>query len=222
MPTPAGGGSGDALATAADLQAALGNPADFDASRAQLLIELATASIQQMAGGQRILQVVDDSITIMGTTDSWLALPQIPVTAVASVIRDGVTLTLGTDYKVFGDRLWSRDRWQSNIGWYGDEAWRPSYGDSWLGPEPGTIQVVYTHGYPAGSQDLQLARSAVISLASGVYDNPSGAISESIDDYSVSYARATSAITAAAAEAKHLEAAIRKKYGRRGTLVRVG
>lgn len=216
----------DRLATPADLQAALGNPADFDSERAALLVELATAAVQQMAGGQRILQVTE-TITILGTADSWLDLPQLPVTAVSSVIRDGITLTLTTDYKVFGNRLWSRSGWQNNIGlnlgWYPDYNWRPSYGfDAYLGPEPGTVQVTYTHGYAAGAQELQLARSAVITLASGVYDNPSGATSESIDDYTVQYARASSAIEAAAAEAKYLQAAIRKAYGRRGSLVRVG
>jgi len=219
MPVPAGG-SNDQLATPEDLASALQQ--DVDTATATLLIELGTAEVQQMAGGQRIIEVADDSISILGTSDSWLDLPQIPVTAVTSVIRDGITLTLNTDYKVFGNRLWSRSGWQSNIGWYGDYDWRPSFGDSWLGPEPGTIQVVYTHGYPAGSQELQLARGAVISLASTVYSNPSGAASESIDDYSVSFAQTAAAMSAAAASASHLAAAIRRQYGRRGGLVRIG
>jgi hypothetical protein len=209
----------DQLCTPEDLAAALQQ--DLDRATAELLIECGTAQVQQWAG-QRIVQVVGDVMPLLGTTDSWLDLPQIPVTAVASVVRDGVTLTLDVDYKRFGNRLWSRSGWQSAIGWYGGE-WRPSYGnDWWAGPEPGNVVVTCTHGYAPGDQLLQLARGAVIALASAAYANPSGASSESIDDYTVQYAQTQAAMQAASSGMGNLAAAIRKQYGRRGGLVRIG
>lgn len=217
----------DQLATIEDLRIAL-QLATIDTAVAGMLIECATAVVQE-AAGQRIVQVVADVATLLGTTDSWLDLPQIPVTAVASVVRDGITLTLGTDYKVFGNRLWSRAGWQNNIGlnlgWYGEGyTWRPSYGtDAYLGQEPGTVVVTYTHGYAAGSQDLQLARSAVVALAAKVYTSPApGVSSESIDDYQISYAVSSAATTSAMDASPYLKASLRKKYGRRGGLVRIG
>jgi hypothetical protein len=215
----------DQLATPADLASALQR--DVDTATATLLIECATAVVQAAAGNQRILQVVGDVALIMGDSDSWLNLPQVPVTAVSSVMLDGVTLTVGTDYKVFGNRLWRKLGWQTNIGWPMDWQWgtwvqwppAPPSSTTWFtGPEPSGVLVTNTHGYATGSQDLQLARSAVLSLASQAYGNPSGVRSESIDDYSVQYGAAQAAMDAS----PFLKAALRKRYGRRGGLVRIG
>jgi hypothetical protein len=210
----------DQLATPSDLASLLQQ--DIDTSTATLLIETSTATVQRWAG-QRIVQVVDDVVTLLGTADSWLDLPQIPVTAVSSVVRSGVTLTAGTDYQLIGNRLWCRWGWQSNLGWYYPAEWRPSYGpDPYLGPAPGVVVVTYTHGYAASAQELQLARSAVLTLAGTIYTNPGGVSSESIDDYTVQFASTHAATQAASGASSHLQAAIRKQYGRRGGLVRIG
>jgi hypothetical protein len=209
----------DQLATASDLAALLQQ--DVDTSTATLLIEMATAVVQQACGGQRIIQVAGDIITLGGYSDSWLDLPQIPVTAVASVVLDGVTLTVNTDYKLVGNRLWRRYGWQGNLGWPWD--WPGTWQSSSIPPgypvqEPSTVVVTYTHGYATGSQDLQLARSAVLTLAKGGYSTPGGASSESIDDYSVTY----DAMAGRMEAATFLKAALSKKYGRRAGLVRIG
>lgn len=188
-----------------------------------LLLETATAVVQQAAGGQRIVQVIGDTCSILSTTDSWLSLPQIPVTAVTSVVLDGVTLTANTDYKVFGNKLWRRFGWQNNMGWsWGwDWNWRPSYADNgtpYTGQEPSLSVITYTHGYAAGSQNLQLGRGAALSLAKATYVNPSGVSSESIDDYHVSY----QAMSVQMEASPFLKAALRKAYGRRAGLVRIG
>lgn len=215
----------DQFATRADLASLL--QSDVDNSTADLLLECATAVVQEAAGNQRILQVVGDVVTTLGDSDYWLNLPQIPVTSVASVVLDGTTLTVGTDYKVFGNRLWRKLGWQSNIGWPMDWQWgtwvqwppSPPASTSWFtGPEPSGVVVTCTHGYAPGSQDLQLARSAVMSLCAGVYANPDGATSVRIDDYAANYDAMTSRMDAS----KYLKAALRKKYGRRGGLVRIG
>jgi hypothetical protein len=204
---------------------------DVDTSTATLLIEMATAIVQQTCGGQQIIQVVDDTITLGGTTDSWLDLPQLPVTAVSAVVRDdGEPVTVGTgnnaNYKLVGNRIWSRCGWQANLGWPANLGYPPGYltnagrvirvGDSWQSPT--LVTVTYTHGFAPGSQHLQLARAAVLALAKAGYSNPSGANSESIDDYSVSFDAMASRMEAS----PHLKAALAKKYGRRAGLARIG
>lgn len=194
----------DQLATPEQLASALQQ--DLDASTANLWLNAATAVVQDAAGGQRIVQVVADTATLLGTTDSWLDLPQIPVTAVTSVTLDGTVLAAvaaggtTTGYRRHGNRLWRGDGWQTYCG------------------EPSTVVVVNTHGYATGSQELELGRSAVLGLAKVAYSNPSGAKSEAIDDYRVAY----EAVAAALEASPNLKAALRRQYGRRAGLVRIG
>lgn len=213
----------DQLATPSDLASLLQQ--DVDTSTATLLIEAATAIVQQACGGQRLVQVLGDTLTVSAVADSWLPLPQLPVTAVSSVSLDGTTLTANTDYKLFGNRLWRKQGWQANYGWPWElqgigSPWY-SYAPpslTWPFQEPSSVVVTYDHGYAAGSQDLQLARTAVLSLAATAYSNPSGATSESIDDYHVGYDAAIARMQLS----PHMHALLAKKYGRRAGLVRIG
>lgn len=192
----------DQLCEPEDLAALL--ESDLDAYKAIMLVEAGTAVVQATTGRppQRILEVADDEITLMGTTAAWLHLPQRPVSAVASVNIDDADddLVEGTDFKRFGSRLWRSCGWAT----------------CWT--EPSTIAVVYTHGHPTGDQGLQLARSAVISLIRGVYDNPGGAQRVAIDDYSAAYA----AMSAQMDASPFLQEALRRQYGAGAGLVAVG
>jgi hypothetical protein len=197
----------DMLAAPTDLANALQiDLADLNADAAILLLEAATAVVQEAAGGQRLIQVAGDSITILGTTDSWLDLPQRPVTAVTSVSLDGVALTAGaagglpTTYRRRGARLWRTGGWQTYVG------------------EPSDVAVVYTHGFLDGAQGLELARGSVLAVARGVYGNPTGATSVAIDDYRAAY----DAAAAEMAASPNLEKALARQYGRRAGLVRIG
>lgn len=168
---------------------------DLDAYKAIMLVEAGTAVVQATAGRppQRIVEVVDDEITLMGTTAAWLQIPQRPVSAVTSVNLDGADddLVEGTDFKRFGSRLWRGCGWAT----------------CWT--EPSTVVVVCTHGYPEDDQGLQLARGAVLALIKGVYDNPTGSTRVAIDDYSAAYA----ALSAQMDASEFLAAAIRRQYG---------
>lgn len=187
----------DQLATPEDLAALL--QMDLDLATATVVIEAATAVVQEAAGRppQRLVLVENDEATLLGTTDSWLDLPQRPVTDVTSVTLDGGLIT---DHTRFGSRLWR------SCGWAASAC------------APSTVQVVYSHGYPPGHQVLQLARSAVLSLARVTYANPTGQTSERLDDYAVAYA----AVAAAMEASPHLRAGIRRQYGRGAGLVRIG
>lgn len=158
----------DQLATPADLASLLQQ--DLDASTANMLLELATAKVQRAAGGQRIVDTTDTAIIDVEPwhTDRYLALPQLPVRSVSAVLIDGVA---STDWLLRNQKLWRACGWG-------------------LSCQPTQVTVTYAHGYPTGSQWLQLARDATLSLAKLGYGNPSGATSEAIDDYRVTYAEA--------------------------------
>jgi hypothetical protein len=192
------------LATVEDLASILLRD-DVDRSKATLLIEISTALVQTAAGNQRIVEVVDDTFDIMGTPDRFLALPQIPVTDVTAVTIDGVA---PTHWKRFGDRLWRHQGWMTCASNPTTRYW----------DEPPNVVGTYSHGRPAGSQDLQLGRGAALGLIKGVYGNPTGATSLKIDDYAVMYEKLSAQMDAS----PFLAAALRSKYGRRAGLVRIG
>lgn len=175
---------------------------DLDAYKTIMLVEAATAVVQEAAGRppQRIVEVEDDPFELLGDIGSWISLPQRPVQSIASLELDGETLTEGEDFQRFGARLWRECGWQP-------KRWTPS-----------KIAGVYTHGYPEGDQRLQLARAAVLSLVRGVYGNPEGAIAVRIDDYSASYAKFSASMDAT----EYLQKALQRQYGRRADLVRLG
>lgn len=202
MPIPAGGSPGDMLATEADLAAALQIGVDeLDSTAAQLALECATSIVQAVVG-QRLVLVLDDPFEVAAPSSSVLLLPESPVTAVSSVLLDGVPLALGTasgTYRLTSGGLWRDLGWASCSG-------------------PTMVSGVYSHGRPVGHQELQLARSAALSLAKGAYTNPDGVFSEKTDDYSVAYEKAAIAMEAS----PFLRSALHKQYGPRAGFVAVG
>jgi hypothetical protein len=197
----------DQLAAPADVGILLGiDPADLDVPRATLVGEGATAVVQAAAGRQRILAVAGDTAELLGDSDSWLQLPQWPVTAVATVALDGAALATGAagsggaTYRRHGSRLWRGCGWQTHRG------------------EPSTVIVVYDHGYPPLDQRLQLARSAVLGLVRGVYPNAEALTQVRLGDYAATF----EAMTARMDASPFLADALRGQYGHRAGLVRFG
>jgi hypothetical protein len=189
----------DMLASVADLHSLLGEDATtLPVGEAELLLSLATGAVQS-AAGQRITVLAGDEVTLMGTTESWLSLPERPVTAVTSVTVDGGAVT---DYTRFGARLWRESGWSTG-------AYRPT-----------PVTVVYSHGYVDGDQELQFARSATLAVASKMFTNPIGATGLSIDDYSEQYSQSTNSDLMGLIP-ERLRKALRRAYGSRGGLVRV-
>lgn len=168
---------------------------------ATLLVELATGAVQA-AARQNLVRTTDDTITLMGTQDQWLDLPQGPVTAVTAVAIDGVAVTVGTDYKRFGARLWRRRGWARC-------------------DEPSEVTVTYTHGYEDWDPKLGLARSAVLTVAARMFANPIGATGLSIDDYSQQFSGSSNSDLSGMVPA-HLQAVLRRTYGPRARMVRIG
>jgi len=156
-----------ALVTEAELETLLGTDVDTDV--ATLLLNTASGVVRGTVG-QELSAVADDVVSIMGTTSVWLELPQRPVTEVTAVEVDGEALTIGTDCKRFGNRLWRSTGWRTC----------PS--------EPTAVEVTYSHGWEPGDWRLEVARSMVLTLAANKLKNPGAVESEAIDDYRVRYA----------------------------------
>ena len=189
----------DQLATPTDLAALLQR--DVDTASATLALEVATAVVQA-AAGQRIVQVTNEAITVYGGTDSFLALPGRPVTAVAAVTYGGSLLPQGTASGTW--RLAPGGIWR-DLGW------------TECSSEPSPVDVVYSYGYAPGAQELQFGRGVCLTLARGLFANPDGVQREQIDDYSVAYAEADAALAAKPG----IIAMLRKRYGVKAGMVRV-
>jgi hypothetical protein len=161
----------DQLVTPSELASFLQQ--DVDTATANLLINLATAKVQA-ACGQRLVSATSTFVidVDMCECDHYLALPQMPVRSVGSVLIDGVA---DTTWLLRSQRLWRLYGWNTNPN----------------APTQVTVQTV-AHGYLAGAQGLELARDYTFALAGAGYSNPSGGAvqSEQIDDYRVSYADA--------------------------------
>lgn len=192
----------DMLVTASELASFLQK--DVDTATATLAIEIATGLVQG-AAEQRIVQVVDDTVTLdLDHYDCglYLDLPERPVTAVGAVL---VGATAVTDFTA----QLSRGRLYRAYGWRSST----SSGLS----APSTVTVTYTHGLASGDHRLQAARTYALALASVAYENPNGATSEQIDDYVVRYEAAATRLEAAPA----MRAALRRLYGRPAGSVRL-
>lgn len=190
----------DQLATSADLANKLQRDlATLNADTATLLLDTATGLVQDEVR-QRLVEVVGDTFTLLGTAESWLSLPERPVTDVTAVALDGEALTFGDDLKRFGSRLWRREGWQVDRH------------------APATVTGTYTHGYPSGAQRLQTARGIVLAMCAQAYENATGVRGEAIDDYRVQWDE----VAARMELSEHARRTLRRAYGRRAGLVRIG
>lgn len=159
----------DQLVTPSELASFLQQ--DVDTATATLLIEMATGKVQA-AAGQRLIEATSTfliDVDVCSPWTPWLELPQRPVQSVTSVEIDGEAVT---DWYLRSQRLWRLNGWNVNAS------------------APSQVTVVATCGYPSGAQYLQLARDMCLALAGAGYGNPSGASTEQIDDYRVSYTEA--------------------------------
>lgn len=170
-----------AFASQADLEAFTGQT--FTEARATLLLDGATAAIQEWTG-QTIEAVSSDEVTLVGNFTRRLVLPQMPVTAVDSVVVDGTTLTASTDFT-----------WQRH-----GVLWRPRYaqpdapsqrsfevlgGAYWGGPDREVV-VTYDHGF---ATIPTVVESVCLSVAARSSAMATGVVREQIDGYAVTYSQ---------------------------------
>lgn len=138
-----------AFATSADVATYLRRGFDAEGTAAaDLALDIATQMIKSYTE-QQITQATE-TYTFLATSRNVLLLPELPVTAVASVVYDGATLVVEEDY------TWTRYGLVTKVA-----------GD-W---SSGTVAVTYTHGYATVPDDI---RGVCIEVAKRAIENPAG------------------------------------------------
>lgn len=161
------------LAAAADLSARGVTPTAVHATMLTV-----ASSVVRAAAGSPILATTS-TVSLWGVDGSiWLDLPGKPVTAVATVVHDGTTLTVDDDYRLVDGRLWGAVPW-------GDPC------------EPLEVVVTMTHGLSAVPTHVvqlvcDLAIAGADAATTGAHDPR--VIAERIDDYSVTFAPGAEAV----------------------------
>lgn len=176
------------LATQADLEAALQR--SLDPGQAAMAIRRASARVRKYCR-QEITLVENDTVTLPGGS-RILRLPQRPV-----IVDDTHPLTVvelfgvsnqeyaaleGRDFTRIGSELTRGEQWWAPNRLMGWPFMRP------MGIWADRVRVTYSHGYSEVPDDIV---DVVCDLAQMSLTNPQGLRSESIDDYSRTFAAET-------------------------------
>jgi len=141
--------------------------------------------------------VSNDTIVLPGTWGNTLTLPQRPISAVNSVLINGVAPTGYTVWKVLDDTLYiSTGAYQPDYGvllWGGSALYGPAgsntgpqaTGSTWQGPNA-HITVNYDHGYSTIPGDITNVTAGLVALAIA---SPVGVEQERVGNYQVKYTR---------------------------------
>lgn len=186
------------LAAAADL-----STRGVDVSDTALVAEMlaVASSVVRQAAQSPILETTS-TVTLWGLDDGrYLDLPGKPVTAVSSVVVDGVTLA-DADYKLTDGRLWRAA--------------------GWGGCEPVEVVVTLTHGFLAVPADVKqlvcdLAIAGMQAASAGAHDPR--VIAEKVDDYSVSFAQGYESVATVFELPRLTRMGLRARFGGGAALV---
>jgi hypothetical protein len=160
-----------ALATVADLTA---RGLTVDATETAIVgvyLDVSSTAVREAAGVP--ISQTTSTVTVEGEPGQWLRLPGPPVTAVTTVLLDGVAVT---DWKLRSSSLWR------------ELGWSPTC-------EPSEVTVTQTHGLPTVPADIvdlvcRIAAAALVSYraeAGGTGLAAQDVRAERIGDYSVTY-----------------------------------
>jgi hypothetical protein len=140
-------------------------------TRYEAFLDAASAAVRAAAGHP--ISRVTSTIRLMGRRGPWLQLPAGPVTAVATVLLDGVAVT---DWALYPDDRLFRDAgtWTGTTG------------------RPAVVTVTQTHGYAEVDKDIVdlvcgLVAGALEAAAAGGYNPAIDVQSVRVDDASETY-----------------------------------
>lgn len=177
-----------ALATVADLEAALGRT--LDAAQAALALKRASARVRRYTR-QDLTLTAGDTATLYGG-ERVLRLPQRPlvvdtanpltVTELAGMTGVEYTCVEGRDYTRVGSELTRGEPWYQPTRLMGWPWIRPA------GVWTPVVRVTYSHGYADIPDDIA---DVVLDLAAMNLSNPENLRSVSIDDYQRTFAAET-------------------------------
>lgn len=170
-----------AFATSDDLAIRLGIELTGDEiDRASVLLGRASGLIQDEAN--LTLALVTDTITMPGTTDERIKLPQRPVISVDSVTLGGGELVEGRDWYLDGSVIIRLPRFVVTADGFTSEF---SLGAGFGWPTQ-TLEISYTHGYI----DVPASVKAIcVEMVVRVWINPGGVARETVGDTSTVYDR---------------------------------
>lgn len=179
------------LAEATDLDARGVDTSDTDL--VAVMLAVASSLVRNAAGSP----IAEHEATVTWwalESGPWLEIPVTPVTAVASVSRDGVAVT---DHKLV----------------HGD-LWRSS---GWFSCEPVEIEATLTCGLPEVPEHIKqlvcdLAILGMDSATTGALD--ARVVAEKIDDYAVTFAAGASAVSSAMTIPTATRLSLRAQFGR--------
>lgn len=136
-----------------------------DVDTASALLALTTASAEFSSAADTWFASQSTTYVTTGTRATGIWLPFNPVIAVSAVRINTVVVT---GHTLIGQRLYRT----AGFGTYSQST-------------PDLLEIDLTYGFTTVPDDVKLA---VLEMASVAYDNPTGDMSESIDDYTVRYA----------------------------------
>jgi hypothetical protein len=162
-----------ALATPSDLASWLQK--DLDTATATLALAVASDRIRDHVGWS-ITQETGAVFTLDGTGTNSLWLPTQLLTAVTSVVENGITLTVVTqfDWTTYGRLIRQYRCWTDKMR---------------------SVVATITHGYAPGAAELDNAKGVCLSLAARVYDNPTALRSYTVGGVSETYAGSAEALS---------------------------
>lgn len=182
--TPSAGVAG-LFASPDELAARLGITMDADEqARATLLLGVATGLIVDAAAGQQIVYVADDVLTMPGTTDERILLPQRPVVSIASITLDGTALVEGTDWWLDRNTLVRIPATTivALTGIHNEMLTYPLW--SGFGWPAQTLEITYTHGYDPAPLTV---KAVCLEACVRVWVNPGSVARETIGAESTVY-----------------------------------
>lgn len=135
---------------------------DLDTATATQALTLASADFA--AAADTAFAATTVTWTVEGGPGTSIEIPYRPVTAISQVRLNGNVIT----------------GWTLRL----NALWRSAGFGTWYAFPADELQVDLTYGYTTVPDDV---KKAVLEIAAGLYDNPTGAVSESIDDYTTRY-----------------------------------
>lgn len=169
------------FATAEDFAMRMGlDLTEDEQDRADELLILASGLIQ-IEAKQVIELVEDDEITMPGTNDERITLPERPVIEVSSVLLDQTELREGSDWYLDRNSIVRLAGTVARVGTLIDDTWPSGSG---FGSPTRTLEITYTHGYA----DIPLiVKGICLEAVVRVWVNPGAVAREQIGNESTVY-----------------------------------
>lgn len=203
------------FATADDLAARLGIEfTEDETTRAEALLTMASGQILDEANGQKIALVTNDVLTMAGTTDDRILLPQRPVVEVSSVTLNGSEIG---DWYLVNNTIFRK---ATLLGLFGSIDGPFLLGSRFFGRPDQTLVITYSHGY-ADDSIPETVKTVCKEIVVRVWVNPGSVARETVGNTTTTYDNmrfSPSGMLLTDDEKK----AIRRVFGRRALSVAVG